>query len=157
MAAISTHPSLRTITFRHIYNLDGGSSSASTKRDRTTTIANILLVNKHIDEIPFFCEVSFDRDNWNALVAPRVECNLYRKHRKRISPIQKIEALSTRAAIVAQALVRVEKNPSLVWSVISQNHDVVCSYLLNEGRDVSASDPSRNRSRSPSADTGIPH
>jgi hypothetical protein len=73
MAAISTRPTLRTLNFRYIYNADGGASSLSTKRERAKAIANMLLVNKHINEIPFCCEVSFDRDDWDALVAPRVE------------------------------------------------------------------------------------
>jgi hypothetical protein len=153
MAAISTHLTLRTLNFRRISDVDGFFPSSSVEtRDRTKAIANMLLVNKHIDEIPCFCEASFDRDDWDALVAPRVECNLYRK---RLSPIPKIKALSTRAAVVGRALVRVEKNPSLVWMVLSQNHDVICSYcsyLLNEARGISTSVPSRKRSRSPSAD-----
>jgi hypothetical protein len=112
----------------------------------------MLLVNKHIDAIPFFCEMSFDQNDWDALVAPIVECNLYRKW---LSPSPKINALSTRAAVVGRALVRVEKNPSLVWMVLSQNHDAICSYLLNEARGISASIPSLKRSRSPSADAMI--
>jgi hypothetical protein len=126
MAAISTHPTLRTLKFRDIYNADGRSSSSSTKRERTQAVADMLLVNKHIDEIPFCGEVSFDRDDWNTLVAPRVECNLYRKL---FVPIQKIQEPRTRAAIVAQALARVEKKPSLIWMILSQNHDVICNYL----------------------------
>jgi hypothetical protein len=155
MAAISTHPTLRTLNFRGIHNRDDRVySNSSEKRDRTNAIENMLLVNKHIDEIPFCCEVSFDRNDWDALVAPRVECNL---HRKRLSPIPKIKTLSTRAAVVGRALVRVEKKPSLIWMVISQNYDVICNYLLNEARNVSASVPSRRRSRSPSADARSAH
>jgi hypothetical protein len=149
MAAISTHPSLRTLHFR-----DFVPSTGSTKHDRTKAVADMLLVNKHIDAIPFCCEVSFDLDGWNALVAPRVECNLYRK---RFVAIQKIEALSTRAAILTRALVRVEEKPSLVWMVLSHNHDIICSYLLKEARDISASVPLRKLSRSPSADTMSAH
>jgi hypothetical protein len=141
MAAISMHPTLRTLKFRDV------SSSSSTNRDRTKQIANMLLVNKHIDEIPF--SVSFDRDDWNALVAPCLECNLYRK---RFDVIPKIQEPSTRAAIVARALARVEKKPSLVWMVLSQNHDVVCSYQGEALREDSVSIPSRKRRRSPSDD-----
>jgi hypothetical protein len=153
-AAISTHPTLRTINFRGFRSV-GGLSPSIEKRDRTKAIANMLLINKHIDEIPFDSK-TFERQDWNVLVAPKVECNLYRK---RLSPIPKIKALSTRAAVVGRALVRVEKNPSLVWMVLSQNHDIVCSYL-DEARDdssVSASVPSRKRSRSPSADAMSGH
>jgi hypothetical protein len=149
MAAISTHSTLRMLKFQNICNADEQYLSSSEKRDITKAVANILVVNKYIDEIPFCCEYSFDWDDWDALVAPRAECNLYRK---RIPLIQKIKALSTRAAVVGRALVRVEKNPSLVWMVLSQNHDVVCSYLLNEARGDSVSVPSRTRLRSPSDD-----
>jgi hypothetical protein len=145
MAAISTHPTLRVLKFRYIRNLDG--ESLNTKRDRTTAIANMLLVNKHIDEIPF--SVSCDLDDWNALVAPRVECNLYRKL---FVKIQKIEDPSTRAAVVARALARVESKPSLIWMVLCHNHDVVCSYLDEACDDSSVSVPSRKRQRSPSDD-----
>jgi hypothetical protein len=153
MTAISMHPTLRTLKFRLIHNAYGLNPSSSEKRDRTTAIANMLLVNKHIDDIPFCCEGSFDRDNWNALVAPRVECNLYREW---FVAIQKIQDPSTRAAIVARALARVEKKPWLVWMVLSQNHDVVCSYLGEAREDSSVSVPLRKRRRSPSVDVG-PH
>jgi hypothetical protein len=152
MAAISTHRTLRTLTFPRIYDADG--ESCFKIRQRTKAIADMLLVNKHIDAIPFFCDVAVLREDWNALVAPRVECNLYRK---RFLIIPKIKELPTRAAVVGRALARVEKNPSLVWMVLSQNHDIICSYLLNKARDDSASVPSRKRSRSPSADARSDH
>jgi hypothetical protein len=147
MAAISTHPTLRTLNFPGIRNVDGLPPSSSEKRDKTKAVADMLLVNKHIDEISSFCKFSFDRDAWDTLVAPRVQCNLYRK---RLSPIPKIKALTTRAAVVGRALARVESKPSLVWMVLSQNHDIVCSYLLKEARDDSVSVSSRKRFRSPS-------
>jgi hypothetical protein len=118
------------------------------KRDRTKAVADMLLVNKHADEIPFCGEVSLDLDGWNALVAPRVECNLYRMW---FVAIQKIEAPSTRAGVVAQALARVERKPSLVWMVLTQNNDVVCSYL-DEAFGDSVSVLSRKHRRSPSDD-----
>jgi hypothetical protein len=55
MADISTHATLRTLKFRDIRNVDGLAPSSSEKRDKTKAIANMLLVNKHIDEIPFRC------------------------------------------------------------------------------------------------------
>jgi hypothetical protein len=134
MTAISTHSTLRTLNFRYIYDTNGISTSSSEKRDRTMTMANMLLVNKHIDEIPSCCEFSFDRDDWNALVVPRVVCNLYRK---RFVTIAKIQDPSTRAAVVARALARVERKPWLLWILLSQSHDVVCSYL-GEARDDSS-------------------
>jgi hypothetical protein len=125
MAAISTHPTLRTLQFRGIYSVEGRGSSSSEKRARTKAVADMLLVNKHVDEIPFCSDMSFGCDDWNALVDPILECNLYRK---RFVAIQKIQEPSVRAAVVAQALARVEKKPSLVWMVLSHIHDIVCSY-----------------------------
>jgi hypothetical protein len=124
MTAISTHPTIRTLHFR-----GGGGSSEYMKRARTKTVADMLLVNKHIDIIPF--SWWFDRGDWNTLVAPRIEYILYRK---RFVTIQKIEGPSSRATAVARSLAGVERNPSLVCMVLSQNHDVVCSYL-GEARD----------------------
>jgi hypothetical protein len=129
MAAISTHPALRTLIFCCIYDVDGPFPSSSEKRDGTIAIANILLVNKHIDKFPIFCEVSFDRNDWDALVSPRAECNLCRK---RFAPIPKIEAPSTRAAVMTRALARVERKALLVWMALSQNNDVVCSFTWTQ-------------------------
>jgi hypothetical protein len=128
MAAISTHPSLRTLKFRDIDARGVRSSSNSkSRKSRTKSLANMLLVNTNIDAIPFYASgKSFTRNGWNALVAPRLEFNLCWK---RLPAIQSIHAASTRAATVARALVRVKKNPSLVWMVLSQNYDVICSYL----------------------------
>jgi hypothetical protein len=156
MAANSTHPTLRTLNFRSIYKEDAVSSGPIEKRDSTKAVADMLLVNKHVDEIPFCCERSFRRDDWNALVIPRVECNLYRK---RFVTIEKIQEPATRAAVVARVLARVEKKPSLVWMALSHNHDVVCSYLVvaRTQDDDTVSVPSRKRSRSPSADTRSAH
>jgi hypothetical protein len=150
MAAISMNSTLRTLNFRHIYDVDRRCPRSSENRDRTKAVADMLLINNHIDKIPVsFCsEVSFDREDWDALVAPRVECNLYRK---RFVAIQKIQDPSTRAAVVGRALARVEKNPSLVWMVLSQNHDVVCSYLdeaLTACEDQISAPGSRKRKRS---------
>jgi hypothetical protein len=47
----------------------------------------MLLVNKKINEVPSHGGSSFDRDGWDALVAPRVEGNLCRK---RFATIQKM-------------------------------------------------------------------
>jgi hypothetical protein len=156
MVAISTHPTLRTLKFRDIRHVDGQSSSPYTKWARTQAVADMLLLNKHIDDIPFDYVGTFDRDDWNALVAPRVECNLYWK---RCAAIQKIKAPPTRAAVVAQALARVEKKPSLVWMVLSQSHDVISTYRgtawTRENDSISV--PSRKRRYSPSADAMNAH
>jgi hypothetical protein len=121
--------------------------SSSEKRDRTKAVADMLLVNKRVDRIHFDSD-TFDRDDWNACVAPVLDCNLYRDW---IVAIQKIQDLSTRAAVVARALARVESKPSLVRMVLSHNHDVVCSYV-DEALDDSVSVPSPKRRRAPSDD-----
>jgi hypothetical protein len=128
MAAISTHLTLRTLNFRGIHDVDYLSPSSSTKRERTKSVADMLLFNKHIDEIPFDSD-TFDCNAWNAFVAPRLDCNLYREW---FVAIQKIQDPSTRTAVVARALARVERKPWLLWMILSQNHDIVCSYLLKE-------------------------
>jgi hypothetical protein len=140
MAAISTHPILRTLNFRFNRN-----SSADNKRARTKSVADMLLVNKRVDKIHFYSN-TFDRDDWDAFVTPRLDSNLYREY---FVAIQKIQDPSTRAANVARALARVKKKPWLVLMVLSQNHDVACSYL-SVSRDDSVSVPSRQRRSSPS-------
>jgi hypothetical protein len=139
MAAISTHPTLRTLNFQCTRDF-----SEDNKRDRTKAVADMLLVNTRVDRI-HFDSVTFDRDDWNAFVTPRLDCNL---HREWFVAIQKIQDPSTRAAVVARALARVERKPWLVWMVLSQSHDIVCSYL----RDDSILVPSHKRRRSPSDD-----
>jgi hypothetical protein len=135
MAAISTHPTLRSLSFR-----EGGAPDEDKKRARTKSVADMLLVNKRVDRIHFDSD-TFNRDDWNAFVSPVLDCNLYRDW---IVGIEKIQDPSTRAAVVARALARVESKPSLVWMVLSNNHDVVCSYLDEALVDsVSLSSPKR--------------
>jgi hypothetical protein len=62
-----------------------------------------------------FDEETFDRSVWDALVAPRLEWNLYR-----VRPMQNIGAVSTRGAVMAQALVGVASKPSLAWMLLSR-------------------------------------
>jgi hypothetical protein len=49
-------------------NASGGFASSSTKRDRAKAIADMLLVNTHIDEIIFCGGPSFNQGDWNALL-----------------------------------------------------------------------------------------
>jgi hypothetical protein len=133
MAAISTHPSLRTLIFE---NIRDDPFSASGSRERTDDVADMMLVNKQLEEIRFdnlaFMSPRFrpgppfDQTLLDSLVFPRLECNLYRK---RFAALQKIEVSSTRAAIMATALVRVTRKPSLLWMALSQNRDIICSHL----------------------------
>jgi hypothetical protein len=129
LVAISRHPALRTLDFSSI---DGERRPASsfTSRDRTKSVANMLLVNTQVDEMVSdddsmsgYC--TFDRDDWEALVAPKLEFNLFRK---RFGALQKIEVPSTRAAIFARALARVETKPSVAWMALSFSQDIICSY-----------------------------
>jgi hypothetical protein len=148
MAAISTHPSLRTLVFGHNPDDDDDDDdlpSPFVKRDRTDAVADMLLTNHQVDNIPFDDQM-FDQDLWDALVVPRVEYNLYRK---RLAPLQKIEVPSTRTAVVGSALPREAGKPSLVWMLLSQNRDVLHEYLDNVlTGDGSVSVTSRKRSRS---------
>jgi hypothetical protein len=150
MAAISSHPSLRMLKFERIYVKEVFQRpSLSMKRDRTNAVVDMLLANKGVDEIPFD-DITFDQALWDARVAPIIECNLYRK---RFPALQKIEVPSTRAAIVAMALSRVASKPSLLWMVLSQNPDVLCSYLDETlAHDDSLLVSPRKRSRSLSRD-----
>jgi hypothetical protein len=143
MAAISTHPSLRMLNFHYIYDGNTEKPSLSMKRERTIAVADMLLVNMQVDEIPFD-DYTFDRSNWDKLVAPRLECNLYGK---RFPALQNTQVPSTRAATVAMALARVASKPSLLWMALSQNPDVLCSYLDETlTSDDSLSVPSRKHS-----------
>jgi hypothetical protein len=125
MAAISTHPSLRMLKLRSIRDENRHEPSSYMKRDRTIAVAGMLLGNTQVDEMPFDHD-TFDKLKWDKLVAPIIECNLYRK---RFPALQKIQVPSTRAAIIAMALARVASKPWLLWMVISQNPDVLCNYL----------------------------
>jgi hypothetical protein len=83
----------------------------------------MLLANQQVDEIPFDHN-AFDQTLWDSHVALRIECNLYRK---RFAPLQMIDVPSTSAAVVARALARVARKPSLVWVALSLN----CANLLD--------------------------
>jgi hypothetical protein len=150
-AAISTHPSLRTLAFEHIDH-EYGLPNPSVKRDTTKAVADMLLVNNRVDEItiPFFGNHIFDPALWQSYVGPRLECNRYRKL---FVPLQEIELASTRAAVVARALARVARKPSLVWMILSQNRDVLCDYQGGAlSREDSVPTTSRKRKRSSSGD-----
>jgi hypothetical protein len=77
----------------------------------------------HTDKLLLLCNV---RALWNKFVAPRIECNVYRKWSV---VLHTIGELSSNSAVVARALARVARKPPLVWMLLSQNHDVLSSYL----------------------------
>jgi hypothetical protein len=158
MAAISAHPSLHTLAFEHIDEDEDEDEdpdedrlpSPSVIRDRTEAVADMLLTNQQVDQIPFD-DHTFDRFLWNTRVVPKLECNLFRK---RFVPLQKIGEPSTRDAVVARALARVARKLYLVWMPLSQNVDVLSSYLVEPlPRDDSVSvTASRKRSYSSFSD-----
>jgi hypothetical protein len=88
----------------------------------------MLSVNERIEKMRFY-DNTFDEDDWNTQVSPRLECDLYRK---RFPSIQKIAVTSTRAAALARALAKIASKPHLVLMLLNQNHDVMLSRFGNE-------------------------
>jgi hypothetical protein len=134
------HPSLRSL------NLKVNRMYIDLKKRITKEFADMLSVNERI-EVASFHNDTFDKDDWDAYVVPRLECNLYRE---RFLSIQMIEEASTRAAVLARTLATFSSKPHLVWMLLNQNPDVVSSYL--DSAHDQPSSPSRKRSRSPSLD-----
>jgi hypothetical protein len=120
------HSTLKKVAFPKFAG-DCGPLTLQLKRDITKAVANMLSVNQQIEEIPFD-DRTFDRELWDVIVIPRLDCNLYRE---RFLPLQKIKEQSTRAALVAKALARVESKPWLVSMLLSHNRDILSSYLIN--------------------------
>jgi hypothetical protein len=115
-----------------------------TRREATKAVADMLSVNNRVEEMR--CDGNtFDKDDWNAYVVPRLECNL---NRKRFPSVQKIEEASTRAAVLASVLGYFSSKAHLVWILLNQNHDILSSYLDSAHDQV----PPRKRSRSPPLD-----
>jgi hypothetical protein len=128
LRAISAHSSLRKLALT-------GMSSFMDRTEAAKKVAKMLSVNKQLEEIRIdkVTADDFDKDwplfdpaAWENLVTPRLDCNVYRK---RFPAIQKIRLLSTRAAVMARALTHVSNKPWLVWMLVSQNHDILSSYL----------------------------
>jgi hypothetical protein len=132
MEAISTLPSLHTLHFGRILDDERYMRSSATW-DRTMAFAGMVSVNKHVDKI-IFDSSTFNPTLVVEVVSPILECNLYRKRFAALS--QKIELPSSRAAVVARALAHVAKKPSLLWMALSQNHDILCSYLDEASTDA---------------------
>jgi hypothetical protein len=144
LKAISKHPSLRSLDLRCPW------CDTNVKHYSTKAVADMLSINERV-EVMTFHDDTFDKDDWNTNVVPRLECNIYRKH---FPLIQKIGEASTRAAVFAIALAKFADKPHLVWMLLKQNHDVVSSYLDMAYDQVSAA--SRKCSRSPSLDGTSP-
>jgi hypothetical protein len=142
LESISLHPSLRSLDLK----LDRPRIDAKKRREFTKAVAEMLSINKRIEEMSFDGN-TFDKDDWNTNVVPRLECNHYRKW---LSSIQKIEEASTRAAVLTRAVAKFASKPHLLWMLLNQNHDIVSSYL-DSANDLNLIPP-RKRSRSPSLD-----
>jgi hypothetical protein len=148
LESISLHPSLLSL------ELTMCTSDADLKRRRefTKAAADMLSVNERVQVISFRANM-FDEDDWDAFVAPRLECNLYREQ---FLSIQKVGEASTRAAVLARTLAKFSSKPHLVWMLLNENRDIVSIYLDSAHYDQT-SIPSRKRSRSPSLDRMSAH
>jgi hypothetical protein len=145
LESISLHPSLRSLDL----TMRNSRSDLMKRRKCTKAVADMLLVNEQIDVMSFDYAL-FEKDDWDAYVVPRLECNLYRK---RFPSVQKIEEASTRAAILASALGNFSRKPHLVWMLLKQSNDIVSSYPDSAPDQTSI--PLRKRSRSSSSDAMI--
>jgi hypothetical protein len=153
LEAISSHPSLLSLDFK----MDCTDIDLKKRREFAKAVADMLSVNDRVEVMSFHND-TFDKKDWDVFVVPRLECN---KYRKLFPSIQKIGEASTRAAVLARALAKFSREPllifmftskpHLVWMLLSQNHDIVSSYL--DSTHDRNSIPLRKRSRSPSLDS----
>jgi hypothetical protein len=124
--AVSKHPTLLTLTFENI--IDNKNCGFLKRRDRINALAGMLSENEQVEDIQlkerFFTD-TYDRVIWDELVVPRLECNVYRK---RFVVIQRIQNPKTRAAVMTRALAHVKSKSSLLYMLLSHNHDIVSSY-----------------------------
>jgi hypothetical protein len=148
LEVISLHPSLRSLNLKidHTYI-----RYLKKQRECTKAVADMLSVNDRVDVMSYDSN-TFHKSDWDAFVAPRIDCNLYRK---RFLSILKIEEASTRASVLARALAKFSSKPHLVWMLLNQNRDVVSNYLDSSHDPVSI--PLRKRSPSPSLDDRSAH
>jgi hypothetical protein len=144
LEAISLHPSLRSLDLT--MQQSNSDILLEKRREVTEAVADMLSINEQV-EVMSFHDGTFDKDDWNTNVVPRLECNVYRK---RFPSIQRIGEASTRAAVLARALAKFASKPHLVLMLLNQNHDIVSSYLDSSAftHDDEISIPSRKRSRS---------
>jgi hypothetical protein len=116
MGAISQHPSLCTQRFGYI---ESGLPAFA------ESVSEMLSINKQVEEISLEDD-KFDPDVWHEFVAPKLECNVYRK---RFAAMLNIADESVRAAVVARALARVKSKPSLLYMLLTCNRDILSIYL----------------------------
>jgi hypothetical protein len=120
MGAVAKHPLLRTLVFEGI-----GSERHPQRAALSEAVSEMLSRNKQVEEISFD-EYAFDPVVWEKLVAPKLECNVYRK---RFDAILKISDDSVRAQVVVRALACVKSKPSLVNMLLTSNRDIISSYI----------------------------
>jgi hypothetical protein len=124
--SVSNHPSLRKLDLRC-----AAAMFSRTKQQQTQAVADMLLVNKQVEDISFQ-DSTYNRSTWNAGVAPRLEANIYRK---RFLAIGDIVDLSTRAAILGAALPALlldRTKPSLAYMLLRSNQDTIVTHLAGK-------------------------
>jgi hypothetical protein len=73
LKAFSLHPSLRSLDL-NICTLPH--SDLKKRREFTEAVANMLSVNDRV-EVMSFRDSTFDKDDWDAFVVRRLDCNVY--------------------------------------------------------------------------------
>jgi hypothetical protein len=131
LESISLHASLCSL---HLILQHSLHISLEKPLEATKAVADMLTVNERI-EVMSFDDDTFDKDNWDAFVVPKLECN---KYRKRFPSIQTIEEASTRAAVLARALAKFASQPHLVLMLLNQNHDILISSFLDSAQDLNS-------------------
>jgi hypothetical protein len=121
------------------------------KTAATKAVTEMLSVNTQLEGICIENDTSyssspFDSLAWDALVTPRLECNVYRM---RFAAIQEIRPLSTRPAVLASALAHVSNKPSPAFMLSRENGDILASYSCVESQSATSS---RKRNHLPSSD-----
>jgi hypothetical protein len=118
LRAITSHPSLRTLAF---VGIRAPVEEDEARRCRTEAVAKMIFVNQQVEKIKTD-QTTFCHKDWVSNVAPRIE---YNKYRTRFLNIQKTRMSSTREALFGQALAHLQMKPSLIWMLLSMNHDII--------------------------------
>ena len=89
-------------------------------------VGELLSSNSQIDTLKI-SGPCFDRELWDLLVRPHLNCNLFRK---RCKAIQNIAGRgSFRAGVLAEGLVKVNDDPAIIWMLLSMNQDFIAESL----------------------------
>jgi hypothetical protein len=100
------------------------SLSDEAKKERTRAIADMLAENTVLKTIQLLA-VERDEIIYRDSILPRLEMNA---HRPRIVAVNAIDDMPFRQKVLYRALVRVRRNPDLVWTFLSQNVDAIACY-----------------------------